>query len=143
MDAQAREPHRDDDRSVPRLLADFTRETTALLQDEVALVRSEANEKIGQIGRGVTTMAVGGGILFAGFLVLLQSVVIALNYIWGPNLAWLSPLIVGGVVFIIGWIVAAWGRGRMRAENLRPHRTIEELRRDRDLLREQTYPRRS
>lgn len=139
MDARAREVHREDldQRSLPRLLADFTRDTTALLQDEVALVRSEASEKISQVGDAVGSLAVGGAILFAGFLILLISASIALNLIWGPYWDWLGPLIVGGVVAIIGWIVLASARSRLRAQSLKPRRTVEELRRDRDLIREQ------
>lgn len=138
MEAKVRDPKRDDNdpRSVPQLLADFTRDTTALLQDELALARSEANEKIAQIGRGVTSLATGGLILFAALLVLLQAAVIGLHEAMDTTMGWLAPLIVGVIVAIIGGAMLAAGRKRIRPENLKPQRSIDEAKRDRDFVKE-------
>jgi hypothetical protein len=138
MEAKVRDPRRDehDPRTIPQLLGDFTRDTMALIQDELALARSEANEKITQVTRGMSSMAAGGAVLFAAFLVLLQAAVIGLAEIMDSDLQWLSPLIVGVVVAIIGWAMLAAGRKRVQAENLKPQRTMDEARRDRDFVKE-------
>lgn len=138
MEARVRDPRRDDTdpRTVPQLLGDFTRDTMALIQDELALARSEANEKVSQIGQGVTSLAAGGLVLFAALLVLLQAVIIGLDEIMNTTQGWIAPLIVGIVVAIIGGAMLAAGRKRMRAENLKPQRSIEEVRRDRDFVKE-------
>jgi cytochrome c biogenesis protein CcdA len=138
MEAKVRDPRRDDhaSRSIPQLLGDFTRDTMALIQDELALARSEANEKISQVTRGMSSMAAGGAVLFAAFLVLLQAAVIGLAQFMESGWEWLSPLIVGLIVAVVGWAMLAAGRKRVQAENLKPQRTIDEARRDRDFVKE-------
>jgi hypothetical protein len=125
-----------EDRSIPRLIRDFTHETTALLRDEVDLARSEVSEKISQLGRGLTYLGAGALVLFAGLLVLLDAAVVALAEAIPPDQAWLSPLIVGGVVAIIGAIMLMSGRSRFSTAHLKPERTIEETRRNKELLKE-------
>jgi cytochrome c biogenesis protein CcdA len=138
MEAKVRGPRRDehDPRSIPQLLGDFTRDTMALIQDELALARSEANEKISQVIRGMSSMAAGGAVLFAALLVLLQAAVIGLAQFMESGWEWLSPLIVGLIVAVVGWAMLAAGRKRVQAENLKPQRTMDEARRDRDFVKE-------
>lgn len=124
------------ERSIPRLIRDFTHETTALLRDEVDLAKSELSEKISQLGTGLTYVGAGALVLFAGLLVLLDAAVVALAKIFPPDQLWLAPLIVGGVVVIIGAIMLVSGRSKVRVHNLKPQRTIEQARRDRELLKE-------
>jgi len=119
------------------LFSDLWRETTLLVQDELELAKADIAEKATQAGRGVGAIAVGGAILFAGFLVLLAAAVGALAMALPEDMApWLSPLIVGAVVTIIGAIALSNGRRKLKTENLMPARSIESLRRDRDVAKE-------
>lgn len=124
-------------RSLPGLFSDLWRETSTLVHDEVELARAEISEKVSQVGTGVAAIAVAGAILFAGFLILLFAAVGALALMLPAELApWLAPLIVGVVVLVIGFIALAKGRSELKSTNLKPQRTLDSLRRDRDLVKE-------
>src|SRR5512139_3165331 len=83
------------DRTLTGLFADLWRETSTLLRDEVALAKAELHEKVAQLGSGVSAVAAGGAILFAGFVVLLFAAVAGLALVLPPEHAsWLAPLIV-------------------------------------------------
>jgi xanthine/uracil permease len=119
------------------LFSNLWREMSTLVHDEVALAKAEMSEKASQVGSGVAAMAAGGAVLFAGFIVLLFAAVAALALVLPEEqAAWLSPLIVGAVVMIVGFIVLAGGRRELKARNLAPERTIESVRRDARLAKE-------
>jgi hypothetical protein len=119
------------------LFSDLWRETSTLVRNEAELAKAEISEKISQIGTGVAAIAVGGGIIFAGFLVLLFAAVGALELMLQTEHAvWLAPLIVGLVVMILGFVALAKGRSELKAENLKPERTMESLRQDARLAKE-------
>ncbi|MGC1954112.1 MAG: phage holin family protein [Gammaproteobacteria bacterium] len=127
------------DRSIPSLLSEFSQQLTTLVQKEVQLAKSEVTEKVSQLQTGAASMALGGAVLFAGLLVLLQAAVYGLQQIiapWSPG-PWLSPLIVGAVVLIIGFIMLQQGRKKLKAENITDFpRTAESLRRDKEFVEE-------
>lgn len=124
-------------RSLVGLFSDLWRETSALFRAETELVKAELSEKISQVQTAVIALAVGAVIVFAAILLLLAAAVNALEQVLPPDqAAWLSPLIVGVVVGIIGLIVLAKGRRDLEASDLKPSRTIHSLRRDSQLARE-------
>ena len=122
-----------DNRSAATLLSDLVGELSALMHQEVLLAKKEMTEKISQIGKGGASLAVGGVILFAGFLVLLTSAVVALAHTMP---VWLSALLVGGVVTVVGGVLLMKGISNLKAENLAPKRTIDSLKRDKAFAQE-------
>lgn len=129
-----------EDRSFTALLSDLTRELATLVRQEVQLTKAELTEKVSQAGSGASSLAVGGAISFAGFLVLLIAAVIGLNEIMEPisrTYPWLSPLIVGLIVLIIGFVLLQKGRSNLKAKNLTLHKTGESLRKDRQFVRDE------
>ncbi|MDT8386565.1 MAG: phage holin family protein [Thiogranum sp.] len=124
-----------ENRSIAQLIRDFTRESTALVQDEVDLAKAEVSEKISQLGSGLRNLGMGALVLFAGLLVLLDAAVAGLLMVIPLEQAWAAPLIVGGVVALIGLIMLLSGRNKVRAPNLKPQQTLDEVRRDRRLFR--------
>ena len=134
-DGQAREEIRRDQDSTTGLLSRLFDEVTTLMRKELALARSEISESIVDARTGITSLASGGAVLYAGFLVLLMAAVIGLAQVME---AWLSALIVGAVVAIVGYIMLQSGRKKLRAESLTPDRTREALRKDRDALQRRT-----
>jgi len=124
-------------RPLAGLFSDLWRETTTLVHDEVELAKADISDKVTQAGRGVGAVAAGGAVLFAGFIVLLFAAVGALEMVLPPQQApWLAPLIVGAVVTLIGAIALSSGKKKLQAENLKPTRSIDSLRRDRDVAKE-------
>lgn len=135
------------DRPVGALLGDLTQQLTLLISNEFALAKAEAGEKVSRLVSDVAAVAIGGAIAFAGFIVLLLAAVAGLAEVLPPNMAlWLSPLIVGVVVIIVGYALLQGGISRARRHDLALSRTTESmirnkefaqdtLRRDRDPLR--------
>lgn len=121
------------DRSLGSLFADLTQETTGLVRQEVDLAKAEISEKASQVGSAIASLAVGGALALAGFLVLLQAAVVALSNVMEP---WLASLIVGGVVALIGIILMLKGRRDLAAQNLAPRRTIDSVQEDARVARE-------
>jgi hypothetical protein len=125
-----------DGKPLMSLFSDLWRETSTLVHDEAELAKAELSEKVSQIGTGATEMALAGGVLFAGFLVLLFAAVGALDLlIDSPQSAWLAPLIVGVVVMIAGYALLKRGQHQVKPENLAPDRTLQAMRDDANMAR--------
>jgi len=119
------------DKSLPSLFSDLARETVDLVRQEMALARAEISQKITSAERGLVALIVGGVIILAGLMLLLQAVVNALGMALPEETApWLAPLIVGTVVAVIGYVMLKGGRSRLQPDNLMLNRTVESLRRD-------------
>lgn len=126
-----------DGRTLFGLITDLWRETSTLLREEVELAKAELSEKASHAGSGIASIATGGAVLFAGFLMLLFAASAGLARALPPeHAAWLAPLIVGAVVALIGYIMLAAGRRRLRAGELKPTHTLTSLRRDGRLVKE-------
>jgi hypothetical protein len=124
-------------RSIPRLLRDFIGELTALMRDEVTLAKTEVRQNISELRGGLMVIGAGALVALAGFIILLNSAVVALLPYMPDGAAWLAPLIVGGVVLLIGIAILASGRSKLSASTLAPDQAIEHNREDRRMLKEQ------
>jgi len=120
--------------SVPELLSRFADETRALLLLEIKLTKSEVQEKINNAQRAITTLSTGGAVLYAGVLTLVLSAVAALWLIWP---LWLSALVVGATVAVIGAIMMAAGRSRLKKESMELTHTKESLRENKQWMKSQ------
>lgn len=120
-------------RSIGELLRDLANDVTALIRNELALARTEAQEKLNQTLVAVISLVAGALMAFAALLILLQALVIALAAIMP---AWLAAVIVGGVVAIIGFILVRKGQNDLSAQRLAPERTAANIRKDVNLVQE-------
>jgi hypothetical protein len=134
FDPEAAAPRARSDRSVATLLADLANETGMLLRQEIALFKAELQEKLGQLGWGIGSLAVGGLIAFSGWLVLLAAAVLGLSTVVAP---WFAALIVGLVVLALGAALLLFGKSRLDTEALVPRRTLNSLRDDEAWIRDQ------
>lgn len=123
-------PH--DERSIPELMSDVANQTGDLVRTEVRLARAELSEKVAQIESGVILLAGGGLVAYSGFLILLLAAVFGLANWIDP---WLSALIVGAVIVIVGVIMLMKGRNNMRGSNLTPDRTLSSAQKDAELAK--------
>ena len=122
-------------RSLPDLFADLITQLTTLFRKEVQLARAEASEKITEAVAAVGFMIGGAVLLIAALVLLLQAAVDGLVHL-GLDRAW-AALIVGGVVLLIGIVLVWLGSNRLKAENLAPRKTVEQLQRDAAMAKEQ------
>jgi hypothetical protein len=121
--------------SVTTLLRDLADDAAVLTRKEVALARTEIEAAISGFKTGLISTASGGAVLFAGILFLLLSATYALATVVQ---AWLAALIVGGVVTLIGIIMVMAGKRKLQAEQFRPDRTVDSMRKDREMLHRRT-----
>ncbi len=123
-----------DDRSLSELFTDLSRELTALVRQEVALAKTEMSDKAARAGRNAGVLAVGGAIAYAGLLALVAAAIIGLAHAlaW-----WLSALIIGVLVVVIGVGLMWTGFAALRHADLIPHRTVQTLKEDAEWAKRQ------
>lgn len=122
-----------ENRSIGELLRDLANDVTALIRNELALARAEAQEKFHTLLTGVVLLVAGGLVAFAALIILLQALVIALSNVVPP---WLAAVIVGVAVALVGLLMVRKGANDLSAQRLAPERTAASLRRDANLVRE-------
>jgi hypothetical protein len=126
-----------DNRSLGTLISELAQDTTTLVQQEVALAKAEMSEKTSQIGRGISTLAIGGVVLLAGLLALIDFAIYGLAELLPPDLSpWLGALIVGVVLSVIGYVMLQNGRKEIKETTLTPERTATSLQRDKEMVKE-------
>lgn len=123
-----------DDRSLGELFADLSRKTTVLVRQELELAKTEMTEKVTVVGKNVAFLAVGGAVLYMGLLFVLAGIAIWLAA-YVPD--WLSALIVGLVVAIVGFVLVQKGRSTLKETSLTPNKTIETLKEDKEWVQQQ------
>lgn len=124
-----------DDRSFKDLFADLTGNIANLFRKEIELARAETSEKVNQMAVAVGSLLGGAILALAALLVLLQALVIAITELGVPP--GLSSLIVGVVVAAVAYGLIHKGTNDLKASNLAPRRTIDSLRRDAHIVKEQ------
>ncbi len=128
--------HCSDDQSLSGLLAELSRQTSALVRQEVAIARTEIMQKAYGIGKDIGFLAVGGAAAYAGLLAIIAAAIIALRK---TGLSWwLSALIVGVVVAVVGYVLVQRGLTALKEMDPAPRQTIETLKEDAEWAKEQT-----
>jgi hypothetical protein len=117
-----------DERSLGELFGELAGETATLVQQEVALAKTEMAHKASEVGRDVAFLAVGGAVAYAGFLALLAAIVAGLAA--AGLQVWLAALLVAVVVALAGYLLVQRGLAALRQTGLAPKRTIQTLKED-------------
>lgn len=128
-------PGATDDRSLGELFADLARESSTLIRQEVELAKVELSQKASRTGRDIGFLAVGGAVIYAGFLALMATVIIVLasNGVWW----WLASLLVGLVVLGVGYWLVQQGLARLRRRDLAPRQTLDSIKQDAQVVKGQ------
>lgn len=112
------------------LLRDLAEDTRVLVQQEIALAKAEATRTAKRvvvdsawIGAGVAVLAVGG-------LCLVVALALGLGALLGSY--WLGTLITGGLLFLIGALMAWKGVRDLQSGGFTPTETIGSLQEDKD-----------
>lgn len=126
---ESRSPEYD---STPGLLRRLLDDAGTLFAQEVALLKAETTEAIGDLKAATAGIAMGGAVTFLGILFLLLSAVYGLSNVVEP---WLAALIVGGVVTLIGAIMLATGRRKLEPRAIAPRRTAASIRKDTQMIK--------
>jgi hypothetical protein len=118
--------------STPSLLRRLVTDVSTLFAQELALLKAETTEAIGDLKAATVSMAMGGAVAFMGLFFLLLSAVYGLSNVVDP---WLAALIVGGVVTLIGVIMLLTGSKKLEPRAVAPRRTAASLRKDTEMVK--------
>ena len=125
--------------SLGDLFSALTTDLSTLVQEEVALARTEIQETVSKAISSAIGAIAGGVIAYAGLIMLLIAVAFALAPV--VNSFWLASLIVGLIVIIIGAILLVSGINTLKNLNVVPQKTIQTLKNDAQWAKEEVNER--
>jgi hypothetical protein len=129
------EPRQDNgDDGLRALIGDVVTRVTVLLRKEFDLARSEMVENLDRASLGAGLIVAGLILALTALNVLAVAAVVALMTT-GLELIW-ATLAIGGGGLVLALIVAGIGVSRVRPSRLSPTRSIRELRRSADSVRD-------
>ena len=99
------------DRSIAELFSEFSRETTALLRQEVQLAKAEITQKASRVGKNGGFLVIGGVVVYKGVLALVAAGIILLGQVIPYRL---SALIFGLVIAVVGLFLVVKGANMLR-----------------------------
>jgi hypothetical protein len=124
-----------DNRSFSDLLSDALNRLTTLVRTEIQLARTEISLKISKAATGIAMVMGSAAFAISGLVLILLAIAA-----WLDN-AGLSRGVSNLIAGILGALVSAglaWaGLQRLRADQLAPNRTMEQLQRDAMAAKEQ------
>jgi protein-S-isoprenylcysteine O-methyltransferase Ste14 len=125
-------------RSFPDVLRDLASQLTTLLRKEAELARTEVSEKISQATGGLVFL-LAGAVLLIPALVVLLSAAVAVLVERGMAPPW-AALLVGCLALLAGIVLLVLGMYRLKARNLVPQKTIDQLQQDASTAKQQMRP---
>jgi hypothetical protein len=120
---------------VGELVGGLASDVQDLLRGEIALARSEFDQKLHTIISSAIWVAGGALVAFAGLVVLLEALAAALALVIP---VWAASLIVGLGIVIIGAAFARSGLSQLSLKQLSPDRTAASLKKDAHVVKEHT-----
>lgn len=122
-------------RSVAQLITDVVGQVTTLVQTEVRLARTEIGEKIAQVAAGAGMLAGAAVVMLVALIMTAQAIA---SWLMRAGLAphWAETL-VAVVLLAVGGGLLMKGLADLKASNLTPDRTLNQLRRDATVAKEQ------
>lgn len=120
--------------SLGQLFTELSDDMSTLVRQELELAKAETMQKVSQATRSIIMMVAGGLLAYAGLISLVIAAAIALGALM-PY--WLSSLIVGLVVIVIGAVLVMSGRSSLANLSLVPEKTVETLKQDARWAKEQ------
>jgi hypothetical protein len=108
--------------TLSELLIDLSEKTTKLVRQEVLLAKTEIQESLAAMGKGIGLLVAGGVVLYSALVVFLGACVLALGEWLGVDL-WVSAVLVAAIVAIAGACLQAGWRA-LRRVSVIPTKTI-------------------
>lgn len=124
-----------DDRSLGQLFGDLTRQMGTLVQQEIALARTEMTSRVTSVGRDAAMLGVGAALGYAALLIGLVTIALILAELGLEP--WLAFLVVTVVVGALAAVLIQRGREQLQHADVAPRETIQTLRDDAEWAKEQ------
>jgi hypothetical protein len=124
-----------EDRSLGQLLGDLSRQMGKLVQQEIALARTEMTTRVASVGQDAAMLGAGAALAYAALLVGLVTIALILAEL---GLApWLAFLVVTIVTGAIAAVLIVRGREQLQQTDVAPRETIRTLKDDATWAKEQ------
>jgi uncharacterized membrane protein YqjE len=130
-----------DTESLPSLFTRLGDDIMELFNSQLALFKVEIKEEANAYARGITMIAVGAVIATIGFALLNVAIAFAVSTLFAqanfsqPASYALGFVVTGGFYILIGAIVVMLMKSRLAKQDLVPQRTVAELRKDKQWLK--------
>ena len=127
--------------SLPNLIARLGDDVMELVNSQLALLKVEIKEEANAYARGAAMIAFGAAVAVVGFALLNVAIAFAVSTLFAqanfsqPASYALGFLATGGFYLIVGAIVVLVVKSRLARQNLVPKRTVQELRKDKEWLK--------
>jgi hypothetical protein len=122
--------------TIGELFGELTRETGTLIRQQMELARLELSQRVSRLGRGLTRVVIGGALATGGLLAIVAGIVLAVTALGVP--AWVSALVVGAVLALVGYVLAQQAISAMSREELAPQATLETLKENAEWIKTPT-----
>jgi len=124
-----------DDRSLGQLFGDLSRQMSTLVQQEIALAKTEMTSRVTSVGRDAAMLGAGAALAHAALLIGLVTVGLILVEVGLQP--WLAFLVVTLVVGAIAYVLIQRGREQLSQADVTPRETIQTLKDDATWAKEQ------
>ena len=127
--------------SLPNLITRLGDNVMELVNSQLALLKVEIKEEANAYARGAAMIAFGAAVAVVGFALLNVAIAFAVSTLFAkanfsqPASYALGFLATGGFYLIVGAIIALVMKNRLAKQNLVPKRTVQELRKDKEWLK--------
>lgn len=132
---------RTDTESLPTLFSRLGDDVMELFNSQLALFKVEIKEEANAYARSITMIAVGAVIATVGFALLNVAIAFAVSTLFAqanfsqPASYALGFVVTGAFYVLIGGIVVLLMKNRLAKQDLVPQRTVAELRKDKQWLK--------
>ena len=132
---------RTDTEGLPTLFSRLGDDIMQLFNSQLALFKVEIKEEAGAYARAVTMIAIGGVIATVGFALLNVAIAFAVSTLFAqanfsqPASYALGFVVTGGFYVLLGAVIVMLMKNRLAKQDLVPERTVAELRKDKQWLK--------
>lgn len=134
-------PKTDNNESLPALVGRLGDDVMQLFDTKMSLLKVEIKEEVSQFTRSAALIAAGGVIAAIGFALLNVAVAFGISTLFAatdlsqPAQYAIGFLTTGLLYVIVGAIIVTAMKNRLAKQHLVPDRTVEELRKDKQWLK--------
>ena len=127
--------------SLPTLISRLGEDLMDLVNSQLALLKVEIKEEANTYARGAAMIAFGAAVAVVGFALLNVAIAFAVSTLFAqanfsqPASYALGFVVTGGFYLLVGAIVVLVVKNRLTKQNLVPKRTVQELRKDKEWLK--------
>jgi uncharacterized membrane protein YqjE len=132
---------RTDTENLPTLFSRLGDDVMELFNSQLALFKVEIREEVSAYARGVTMIALGAAIAMVGFALLNVAVAFAVSTLFAqanfsqPASYALGFVVTGAFYVLVGAVAILVMKNRLAKQELVPQRTVAELRKDKQWLK--------